>query len=111
MCLEGDSYVCFGYNMVLVCYCVIDFILFIFSYLYECMCDVLDMLYCYGELDFWDGVKLCYVNFVIGGWLMLIIVIFMQFLFKGFVGKVYCSIDVIVYSVVEGCGMVCIGDM
>lgn len=76
-CLEGDSFVCFGYNMVLVWYCVSDLMLLVFSYLYVCSCEVFDVLYWNGEFDVWDGVKLCYVNFVMGGWLMLIIVIFM----------------------------------
>ena len=107
---EGDSFARFGHNMVPVRHHVSDPTSPIFSYPYERSREALDKLYRNGELDPWDGVKLRYVNPATGGWPMPTIATFMQYLPKGFAGKTYRSTDATVYSVVEGCGTVRIGD-
>lgn len=107
---EGLSFARFGHNMVPVRHRATDPTSPIFSYPYERSRAALDQLHRRGELDAWDGVKLRYTNPATGGWPMPTMATFMQFLPAGFQGRPQRSTDATVYSVVEGCGTVRIGD-
>ena len=80
----------------------------IFSYPYTRTREALHNLEQHEEVDAWDGVKLRYINPATGGPPVPTMATFMQRLPAGFDGKPYRQTDGAVFSVVEGCGSICI---
>ncbi|MBB5374412.1 gentisate 1,2-dioxygenase [Acidocella aromatica] len=107
---EGDSLARYGYNMLPVHYEPKNGNSPIFNYPYARSREALDILSRTSELDAWDGIKLRYVNPANGGYPMPTMATFMQLLPKSFRGRSYRTTDATVFNVVEGSGIVHIGE-
>lgn len=107
---EGHSSARYSYNMLPVNHRVQNGNSPIFNYPYDRTREALENLSRLGEVDPWDGVKLRYVNPATGGFPMPTMATFMQMLPKGFRGRQSRSTESTVFSVVEGHGMVQIGE-
>lgn len=107
---EGVSAARYGYNMLPVMHEIRSGNSPIFNYPYSRSREALDLMSRTCDGDAWDGFKLRYVNPATGGYPMPTMATFMQLLPKGFHGKPYRSTESTVFSVVEGHGVVHIGD-
>ncbi|NYT60367.1 gentisate 1,2-dioxygenase [Alcaligenaceae bacterium] len=106
---DGDSYARYGHNMVPVRHVSKSRTSPIFNYPYDRSREALARLATHSPVDEWDGVKLRYVDPSTGGYAMPTIATFMQLLPANFRGKSYRSTDATVFCVVEGTGVVNIG--
>ncbi|MCU1719649.1 gentisate 1,2-dioxygenase [Pseudomonas sp. 5P_3.1_Bac2] len=107
---EGTSPARFGHNLMPVRHEVNGRTSPIFNYPYARSRETLDILLRQQALDPYEGIKLSYRNPLTGGWAMPTIATFIQLLPAGFNGLPSRSTDATVYSVVEGEGVVRIGE-
>lgn len=108
--IEGDSFARYGHNMLPVDYTPHRRHSPIFNYPYERSRDALHKMQRGGEPDGYDAYKLRYTNPATGGYPMPTMATFMQLLPNGFRGRSYRTTEAAVFSVVEGCGSVRIGE-
>jgi gentisate 1,2-dioxygenase len=107
---DGESLAAFGANMVPETYVADDKESPILLYPYARTREALATLESAGRVDPAHGVKLRYVNPTNGRYPFRTMAVFMQLLPKGFSGQRYRSTDGTVCVVVEGKGMVSLGD-
>jgi gentisate 1,2-dioxygenase len=100
----GDAAARYGSNMLPVDYTPARPSSPVFNYPYARTRETLELLYRNGPVHACHGVKMRYINPATGGYPMLTIGAFMQFLPQGFRGEAYRSTDATIYSVVEGTG-------
>ena len=107
---EGDALARYGNNLLPVDYETKARHSPILSYPYERSRETLATLARNQDVHPSHGIKMRFVNPTTGGDPFPTIAAFMQWLPRGFAGKSYRATDGAVFSVVEGCGKVTVGD-
>jgi len=108
---QGDALARYGMNLLPVDFAPTRHSSPVFTYPYDRTRKSLDVLFRHGPVHACHGVKMRYVNPATGGYPMLTIGAFIQYLPRGFAGASYRATDATVYSVVEGKGRTTVGDL